>query len=101
MLTQAPFAAELAMQGYAGSVAFSGDGSEIAITSPQGGRLHRFSEDGAFLAALSRADVCGLAPLGRGYLASDELGGLIMIGGTSPTPLARINCAWDNHIVSL
>jgi len=101
VLAEAPFSDELAMQGYAGSVAFSGDGDEIAITSPRGGRVHRFSDDGAFLAALSRADVCGLAPLGRGYLASDGLGGLISIGSTTPAPLGRAECAWDNHIVTL
>lgn len=101
LLAEAPLADELAMQGYAGSVAFSGDGSEIAITSPRGGRVHRFSDDGVFLAALSRADVCGIAPMDRGYLASDGLGGLISISTTVPTPLARADCAWDNHIVAL
>jgi len=101
VLAQAPLADELAMQGYAGSVAFSGAGHEIAITSPRGGRVHKFSDDGAFLAALSRADVCGLAPMDRGYLASDGLGGLISIRAAGPTPLARAECAWDNHIVLL
>lgn len=101
LLAEAPLADELAMQGYAGSVAFSGDGSEIAITSPRGGRVHRFSDDGVFLAALSRADVCGIAPMDRGYLASDGQGGLISISTTVPTPLARADCAWDNHIVAL
>lgn len=101
VLAYAPLADELAMQGYAGSVAFSGKGSEIAITSPRGGRLHRFADDGAFLGALSRADVCGLAPMGGGYLASDGLGGLISIDPSGPAPLARVDCAWDNHIVAL
>lgn len=101
VLAEAPLADELAMQGYAGSVAFSGAGHEIAITSPRGGRVHRFSDDGDFLAALSRADVCGLAPMDRGYLASDGLGGLIWIGAAGPKPLARVECAWDNHIVTL
>ena len=84
-----PLADEIAMQGYAGSVAFSGDGSEIAITSPRGGRLHRFSDHGAFRTALSRADVCGLAPMGRGYLASDGLGGLISVGASETDPVAQ------------
>lgn len=101
VLAQAPLVDELAVQGYAGSVAFSGAGHEIVITSPRGGRVHRFAEDGAFLGALSRADVCGPAPLVRGYLASDGLGGLIAIGAARMTPLARAACAWDNHIVTL
>ncbi len=101
VLAQAPLADELAMQDYAGSVAFSGEGSEIAITSPRGGRMHRFADNGAFVGALSRADICGLAPLGSGYLASDGLGGLIRVEATRAIPLARMGCAWDNHIVSL
>ena len=101
ILAEAPLADELAMQGYAGSVAFSGDGSELAITSPRGGRLHRFADDGAFLGAVPRADICGLAPLRGGYLASDGLGGLIAIGHDGPAALARLDCAWDNHIVRL
>lgn len=101
VLAYAPLADELAMQGYAGSVAFSGNGSEIAITSPRGGRLHRFADNGAFLGTVSRTDVCGLAPMGGGYLASDGLGGLVSVGNNGSTPLARSDCAWDNHVVAL
>ena len=101
VLAVAPLADELVMQGYAGSVAFSGDGREIAISSPLGGRLHRFAPDGAFLGALSRTDVCGLAAHPAGYLASDGLGGLIAVGAQGARPLGRQDCAWDNHIVAL
>lgn len=101
VLASAPLADELAMKGYAGSIAFSGDGSEIAISSPRGGRLHRFAPDGSFLGAVSRADVCGLATHPAGYLASDGLGGLIAVGAHGTQPLGRQDCAWDNHIVSL
>ncbi len=101
VLAKAPLADELVMQGYAGSIAFSGDGSELAITSPRGGRMHRFTDDGSFIDALSRPDVCGLAPLGRGYLASDGLGGLIAVESGGAVALGRLDCAWDNHIVML
>ncbi|MFN3208330.1 MAG: DUF1513 domain-containing protein [Roseovarius sp.] len=101
VLAPAPLADELAMQGYAGSVAFSGNGLEIAITSPRGGRLHRFAADGTFLGAVSRTDICGLAPLDAGYLASDGLGGLVGISADGPRALDRLDCAWDNHIVTL
>jgi hypothetical protein len=101
VLAEAPLAAELAMQGYAGSVAFSGDGGEIAITSPRGGRLHRFSPEGHFLGAVSRTDVCGLAPRADGFLLSDGLGGLLALAGPTPRPLAQDHLAWDNHIVAL
>ncbi|HMR52853.1 MAG TPA: DUF1513 domain-containing protein [Amaricoccus sp.] len=100
-LAPAPLAHELAMQGYAGSIAFSGDGTEVAITSPRGGRVHRFSEQGDFLGPVSRTDVCGLAAHRDGLLASDGLGGLIAIEAGRPRPLARCDRAWDNHIVGL
>lgn len=101
VLAEAPLPDEIAMQGYAGSIAFAGDGSEVAITSPRGGRLHRFDDTGRFLGVVSRTDVCGLAPRDGGYLASDGLGGLIAVTRNGPTALSRHGCAWDNHIVSL
>ena len=101
ILAEAPLPDELAMQGYAGSVAFSGDGSELAITSPRGGRLHRFDATGRFLGAVSRADVCGLAPRRGGYLASDGLGGLVALRATGAEALSLHACAWDNHIIAL
>ncbi|WP_136441468.1 DUF1513 domain-containing protein [Pacificoceanicola onchidii] len=100
-LAEAPLAHEIAMKGYAGSVAFSGTGEEIAITSPRGNRLHRFTAEGHFLGAVSRSDICGLAPLADGYLASDGGGGLLAIEMGKPRALALHSCAWDNHIVTL
>jgi hypothetical protein len=101
VMAEAPHLDELAMQGYAGSVAFAGGGSEVAITSPRGGRMHRFSDAGRFLGSVSRADICGLAPLGRGYLASDGLGGLLSVADGVPTLLDHGIHTWDNHIVAL
>ncbi|MGK8234420.1 DUF1513 domain-containing protein [Roseovarius sp. MS2] len=101
ILAEAPLADEIAMQGYAGSIAFCGDGSEVAITSPRGGRVHRFGIDGVFLGAVGRADVCGLAPRAGGYLASDGLGGLVAVAPSGLIALARHDCAWDNHIIPL
>lgn len=101
VLAEAPLADELMMKGYAGSIAFSADGAEVAITSPKGGRLHRFSPEGDFLGAQTRADVCGLATHPQGLMASDGLGGIILIAGDSARPLGNMPCAWDNHIIKL
>ncbi|QYK40352.1 MAG: DUF1513 domain-containing protein [Paracoccaceae bacterium] len=101
VLAAAPPLAEVAMQGYSGSVAFAGDGTEVAISSPRGGRVHRFSAEGAFLGAVSRADVCGLAAHRDGYLASDGLGGLLVMGAGGNRAIGLAACAWDNHIVAL
>ncbi|MET4104370.1 hypothetical protein ABIE58_003822 [Roseovarius sp. MBR-78] len=101
ILAQAPLADEIAMQGYAGSVAVGGDGTEVAITSPRGGRLHRFSPEGRFIGAVSRADVCGLAPRAGGFLLSDGLGGVLALNGNNTQVLSRQSLSWDNHIVRL
>ena len=74
----------------------------MAITSPRGGRVHRFSAgDGTFLGHIARADVCGLAPRGSGLMASDGHGGIIALEGGQADPLTRHERNWDNHLVSL
>ena len=89
------------MKGYAGSIAVSGSETEVAITSPKGGRMHRFSLDGTFLGAVIQKDVCGLAPEKSGYFSSDGFGGLIVITESGPTKIAEHPCSWDNHILAL
>jgi len=101
VLAEAPLAEQIAMQGYAGSVAVAGDGAEVAITSPRGGRLHRFTPDGRFLGALRRGDICGLAAAPGGYLASDGQGALHAVTGGESRLLSTAARAWDNHIVRL
>lgn len=101
ILGSAPLNEQLLMEGYAGSIAFAGNGEEVAITSPKGGRLHRFTPDGSFIGALKRTDVCGLASLGDGYLASDGLGGLIALNADGPHALNRLSSAWDNHLIAI
>jgi hypothetical protein len=91
------------MQGYAGSVAWSRDGTRVAISSPRGGRVQVFGQDGTHQDSLIRPDLCGLAPgpCDAGFLASDGAGGLIVIAPGSTALLARHGLAWDNHIIGL
>ena len=100
-LASADLAEQVAMKGYAGSVSFDGAGRSVGITSPRGGRLHRFSPDGVFLGAERRADICGLAPMPGGYLASDGLGALVRVDAGGLTPLAASDRAWDNHLIAV
>lgn len=91
------------LDGYAGSVAFARDGRHVAVTSPRGGRLHVFDAgSGALRAALSVADVCGVAACADGFLATDGLGGVRRLDADgAETALARHAEAWDNHLVAL
>lgn len=100
-LLQAPEAEALAMRGYAGSVAFSGDGARVAVTSPHGGRVQSFAADGRFLGVALRADACGLAAHPEGFVASDGLGALVVVTESGLRPLSVSERAWDNHLVPL
>lgn len=101
VLAEAGLAEQMAMQGYAGSVAFSAKGAQVGITSPRGGRLHVFDTQGQFLAVHHRADICGLAAGARGFLATDGLGGVLQGDAARLSPLTRADRAWDNHLVRI
>ncbi len=98
-LLRAPDHARL--KGYGGSVAFSGDGRWVAVTSPRGGIAQMFdAETGAFLGQEAQGDVCGAAPAGDGMLLTDGTGGLRWLGrGGEPLGEARLDLAFDNHLV--
>lgn len=97
-LAQAPEAELRRMSGYAGSVAWSGDGRQVVITSPRGGRVQIHDDTGRFLDGFDRTDVCGLAPVTTGVVVSDGTGRLLRLGD-SPALLARHPLAWDNHLI--
>jgi uncharacterized protein len=100
-LAEAPEPEARLMQGYAGSVAWNGAGTEVAITSPKGGRVQRFDTSGRLVGSLARPEVCGVASLDDGLLLSDGLGGLVALTGDVAHPLARASVAWDNHLVRI
>lgn len=101
ILASAPMAEQLAMKGYAGSIAFNGAGDELAITSSKGGRVHRFATDGTFVASVARSDISGLVPWRQGYLGSDGYGTMLAIDTQAHVLNGFSNLAWDNHLVSL
>lgn len=98
ILCEADFAEQMAMKGYAGSVAISG--GVAGITSPRGGRVHLFDLSGAFQDSIRRTDVCGLARAEHGLMATDGLGAVLRLDH-GVTPLAVARRAWDNHLVPL
>lgn len=92
-------AEQTTMKGYAGSVAIAGE--RVAITSPRGGRLHVFDLEGAFQGNIIRADVCGVAPRGADFLATDGHGGVMGVQGQDLRPLNLAARSWDNHLVQI
>lgn len=86
-----------AMQGYAGSIAASGE--RIVITSPRGGAAMVFAAGGAHLATHRRADLCGAAAGPGGFVLSDGQGALWSCSEAGLRPLSHGATAWDNHLV--
>ncbi len=99
-LLNAPEAQQAALQGYAGSIAFSPDGASVAITSPRGGTLHRFDvESGAFTDAFALEDVCGLGAGPSGLTFTTGTGQIGRLAGSGARITAQTGCQWDNHLV--
>lgn len=89
-----------AMKGYAGSVAATG--GMIAITSPVGGIAMIHDLDGAHLASLRRADICGAAARDADSFALTDGGGAVWAADPDGLRLlARHPLAWDNHLVRI
>ena len=90
------------MQGYAGSVAFSGDQTRVAITSPKGGAVMIFDGAGAPVATHRRADLCGLASgAGAGFIATDGQGAVWSCADAGLELAARHEVKWDNHLIRI
>lgn len=88
-------------KGYAGSVAFSGDGAQVAITSPRGGVLASFDvKTGRHQTTVTAADVCGVAPASAGFIHSTGTGSIGWLNETQQ-PIAHAMHSFDNHIVTL
>jgi hypothetical protein len=88
-----------ALEGYVGSIAFSGDGTQVAITSPRGGTLEVFDvKTGALAQQLAEADICGVAAAQDGLLATTGLGRVIHADNKART-LNAAQLAYDNHLV--
>jgi uncharacterized protein len=101
VLAMAPDGAHQRMQGYAGSVGLSGDGTQVAITSPKGGLACVFGIDGAYAGLVDRTDICGIGSGPDGFMVTDGLGGVSTIRDGTFAPLGVRDRAWDNHLIRL
>lgn len=101
-LTTANFDDMRMMDGYVGSIAFSADGEQIAVTSPRGGQLQIFeTHTGFLLDAVALPDVCGVAAVGQDFILTSGTGS-IMRGQASELHSRKMtDVQWDNHLVSI
>ncbi|MYM56055.1 DUF1513 domain-containing protein [Thalassovita mangrovi] len=101
-LMQAPDGLHRDMKNYAGSIAFSADGRQIAISSPRGGMVQVFdTATGDFVTHLDEPDVCGLNAGKDGFIATAGSGQIVRYGASGRIAAARHRAAWDNHLVAL
>ncbi len=90
------------LKGYGGSVAFSPDGSRIAVSSPRGNRVQIMStRTGALEFEHQLIDACGLAPAGAGWMATTGSGQMFDLSHSRATLIGRSATAWDNHLIPL
>lgn len=84
------------LSGYAGSVAMTADGTQVAISAPRGGLVQVFDTgSGALSRQVEMADVCGLACDGEGFFVTSGLGRAARLGGSG----VLRDCRFDNHLV--
>ncbi|MEP2714975.1 DUF1513 domain-containing protein [Pseudophaeobacter sp.] len=90
------------LQGYGGSVAFTPDGAEIAVSSPRGGLVQVMqSANAQIIHEYHLRDVCGLATSPSGLLASTGLGQTFALKKDLIELKQQHDLAWDNHLVPL
>lgn len=99
VLCTPPEAEAFTMQGYAGSIAATAD--RILVTSPKGGALMLFDDNGAHIATHHRPDLCGAATSGASFAVTDGQGAVWSATDETLTPLATDETQWDNHLVAL
>lgn len=101
-LLSAPVADHSTLQGYAGSIAFAGDGQTVAITCPRGNALHRFTvDDGQLSGVFPLEDVCGLGPGPGGFVFTTGTGLVGRLRNGKAKTFAQPRCQWDNHLVPI
>jgi hypothetical protein len=89
------------LNGYVGSIAFSGDGTRLAITSPRAGVAQIFgTATGIRILHIDTVDICGAAALRSGLMFTNGRGGVFELREEQAT-LAYHDLAWDNHLVKI
>lgn len=90
------------LDGYIGSVAYTGDGRMIAATSPKGGVVHFYDPGaGRFISDTTFADVSGVATLGQSFVVTSGTGEMRVVTQHNSDASSQIDVRWDNHLVPI
>lgn len=100
-LVELPAATLADLRNYVGSVAVSGDGQTVAVSSPEGDLLVSIDVHGRRPVVVETLrSGCGLAADGAGFVATSGMGELIGIGGAK-RQAQRFDFRFDNHILAV
>lgn len=87
------------LKAYAGSIAVSGDGSEIAVTGPKGGHMLIFDKAGQPITDMALSLASGVAKTNAGLLITCAQGLARREGGGTEVIPVSGGWSWDNHLV--
>jgi uncharacterized protein len=100
-LIQAPLNVHREALGYIGSIAFSGNGAQLAVTCPRGGCVQVFDvKTCKFDSDHKIPDASGIAGFGNGFIVSSGTGILRSFGEGNMMPIKH-PLEWDNHLVRI
>jgi hypothetical protein len=90
------------MQGYVGSVAFSGSGDAVIVTSPRGGLIQHYNlADNALTKSVDLLDASGAAMTNAGVMISSGTGELMNVARGKTVKSQITGLQWDNHLVGI
>ncbi|MBR9842287.1 MAG: DUF1513 domain-containing protein [Rhodobacteraceae bacterium] len=91
-----------ALNAYVGSVTFSADGREVAISSPRGSVVQVIDVDSMRVArSVGMPDVCGIGANADGFVLTSGDGHVAGYVGDTLTPVGEHDIRWDNHMIGV
>ncbi|MBV1895949.1 MAG: DUF1513 domain-containing protein [Rhodobacteraceae bacterium] len=100
-LMQAPLNVHRNALGYVGSIAFSGNNAELAVTCPRGGCVQVFDAVTCkFVSSHEASDASGITGFGEGFVISSGIGRIRTIGKSRAISVHH-SLEWDNHLVRI
>lgn len=88
------------LENYIASIAYSADGTTVAVTSPRGGVCQIYdAATGQFTHDRPMADVSGIAALGQSFVVTSGTGQLQTLTDQRSAVPNSADIRWDNHLV--
>jgi len=102
-LLTAPDRIQRKMKNYCGSVTFSHDNSQFAVSSPRGNLVTYWRIDGTYMGSHQQKDACGISRHANGFFISDGTGTISKRKSdlSASDTISLADHRWDNHLISV